>query len=98
MLVLSMVAAGVCAVLAFPARHRLEEVANQRIYGERTRPDDAVKTFAGRMSRAVPMDELLLQLAESLKKSMTLTASEVWTGQGGALDRAVSVPDRPRPA
>jgi len=94
-LVLSMVAAAVCAVLAFPARHRLEEVANQRIYGERTRPDDAVKTFAGRMSRAVPMDELLLQLAESLKKSLTLTASEVWTGQGGVLDRAVSVPDRP---
>ena len=94
-LVLSMVAAGICAVLAFPARHRLEEVANQRIYGERTRPDDAVKTFAGRMSRAVPMDELLLQLAESLKKSLNLTASEVWTGQGGILDRAVSVPDQP---
>jgi signal transduction histidine kinase len=94
-LVLSMVAAATCAVLAFPARHRLEEVANQRIYGERTRPDEAVKTFAGRMSRAVPMDELLLQLAESLKKSLTLTAAEVWTGQGGVLDRAVSVPDRP---
>jgi signal transduction histidine kinase len=41
------------------------------------------------------MDELLLQLAESLKKSLTLTAAEVWTGQGGVLDRAVSVPDRP---
>ena len=94
-LVLSMIAAGVCAVFAFPARHRLEEIANQRVYGERTRPDDAVKTFAGRMSRAVPMDELLLQLAESLKKSLTLTAAEVWTGQGGVLDRAVSVPDRP---
>ncbi len=54
-----------------------------------------MKTFAGRMSRAVPMDELLLQLAESLKKSLNLTASEVWTGQGGILDRAVSVPDQP---
>lgn len=93
-LVLSMLAAGTCAVLAFPARHRLEEVANQRVYGERHRPDDAVRTFAGRMSRAVPMDELLLQLAESLKKSMALTAAEVWTGGGGSLERAVSVPDR----
>ncbi len=93
-LVLSMLAAGLCAVLAFPARHRLEEVANQRVYGERHRPDDAVRTFSGRMSRAVPMDELLLQLAESLKKSLTLTASEVWTGSAGTLDRAVSVPDR----
>ncbi|HEY5697310.1 MAG TPA: sensor histidine kinase [Acidimicrobiales bacterium] len=93
-LVLSMLAAGLCAVLAFPARHRLEEVANQRVYGERHRPDDAVRTFSGRMSRAVPMDELLLQLAESLKKSLTLAASEVWTGSAGTLDRAVSVPDR----
>ena len=93
-LVLSMLAAGLCAVLMFPARHRLEEVANQRVYGERHRPDDAIKTFAGRMSRAVPMDELLLQLAESLKKSLTLTASEVWTGAAGSLERTVSVPDR----
>jgi signal transduction histidine kinase len=93
-LVLSMLAAGLCAVLAFPARHRLEEVANQRVYGERHRPDDAVRTFAGRMSRAVPMDELLLQLAESLRKSMALAAAEVWTGAAGLLDRAVSVPDR----
>jgi signal transduction histidine kinase len=93
-LVLSMLAAAVCAVLAFPARHRLEEVANQRVYGERHRPDDAVRTFAGRMSRAVPMDELLLQLAESLRKSMALVAAEVWTGGAGSLDRAVSVPDR----
>ena len=82
------------AVLAFPARHRLEEVANQRVYGERHRPDDAIRTFAGRMSRAVPMDELLLQLAESLKKSLALAAAEVWTGANGTLERAVSVPDR----
>jgi signal transduction histidine kinase len=96
-LVLSMLAAAVSAVLVFPVRHRLEEAANQRVYGERQRPDDAVRTFSGRMSRAVPMDELLLQLAESLKKSLTLKASEVWTGAAGVLDRAVSVPDR-RPA
>ncbi len=93
-LVLSMVAAAVCAVLAFPARQRLEELANQRVYGERHRPDDALRTFAGRMTRAAPMDELLLQLAESLKKSLRLTRAEVWTGVGGHLERAVSVPDQ----
>jgi signal transduction histidine kinase len=40
------------------------------------------------------MDELLLQLAESLKASMQLEAAEVWTGSDGVLERVVSVPDR----
>ena len=46
------------------------------------------------MSRAVPMDELLLQLLESLKKTMQLTAAEIWTGADGNLSRSVSVPER----
>ena len=67
-LALSMTAAAVACVLAFPARRRLEEWANQRVYGERHSPDEALRTFGGRMSRAVPMDELLLQLLESLQE------------------------------
>src|SRR5260221_13432043 len=39
------------------------------------------------------MDELLLQLAESLRKTMGLTRAEVYTGSGDVLQRAVSVPD-----
>jgi signal transduction histidine kinase len=91
---LSIVAAAVACGLAFPAKRRLEEWANQRVYGERHSPDEALRTFGGRMSRAVPMDELLLQLVETLKKTMHLRAAEIWTGAGGVLTRAVSVPDR----
>ncbi len=90
----SMVAAAVAALLTVPARHRLEEVANQRVYGERQAPDEPLRTFAGRMSRAVPLDELLLQLAESLHKSLALSSAEVWTGTDGVLDRVASVPSR----
>ena len=90
----SIVAAGLAAVLALPARRRLEEIANQRVYGERKAPDDALKTFATRMSRVIPMDELLLQLAESLRKTMALSVSENWTGTDGAYERVASVPDR----
>jgi signal transduction histidine kinase len=93
-LALSMAAAAVACVLAFSTRGRLEEWANQRIYGERHSPDEALRTFGGRMSRAVPLDELLLQLAETLKKTMQLAAAEVWTGTDGRLTLAVSVPDR----
>jgi hypothetical protein len=48
------------------------------------------------MTRAVAMDELLLQLAESLRKTMALTSAEVYTGSGEVLERAVSVPDAGR--
>jgi len=93
---LSMVAAGLAAMLTIPARRRLEEIGNQRVYGARHAPDEPLRTFASRMSRAIPLDELLLQLAESLHKSLQLRVAEVWTGTDGVLDRAASVPDRGR--
>jgi signal transduction histidine kinase/uncharacterized membrane protein len=91
----SMIAAAVAALLSIPARVRLTEIANQRVYGNRKAPDEPLRTFAGRMSRAVPLDELLLQLAESLHKTLGLTTAEVWTGTDGVLDRVASVPNRP---
>ena len=60
-----------------------------------TRPTRCIRTFGSRLTRALPLDELLLQLAESLKKTMSLSVAEVWTrGATGRLERAVSVPDR----
>ena len=41
------------------------------------------------------MDELLLQVAESLRGTLSLETVEIWTGSGGRLDRTVSVPDAP---
>lgn len=94
LLTLSMVAAGVVALLYVPTRARLARVANRFVYGEQNAPGDVIRTFGSRLSRAVPMDELLLQMAESLRKTMRLDAVEVWTGSGGRLERAVSDPDR----
>jgi signal transduction histidine kinase len=95
LLLLSMVAAGVAASLYLPARDRLSRFANHLVYGEREAPDEVLRTFGSRLSRAIPLDELLLQLAESLRKTMGLVAAEVWTGGVERLERAVSVPDRP---
>jgi signal transduction histidine kinase len=91
---LSMIAAGVAALAYLPARERLTDLANRLVYGERSAPDEALRTFGQRLTRATPMDELLLQLAESLRKTMALRAAEVWTGGGELLERAVAVPDR----
>jgi len=95
LLALSMAAAAVAALLYGPARQRLTQYANRIVYGEREAPDTVLRTFGSRLSRAIPMDELLLQVAESLRKTLGLASAEVWTGSGGRLERTVSVPDVP---
>jgi hypothetical protein len=64
------------------------------VYGERHAPDEVIRTFGSRLTRALPLDELLLQLAESLQSALALEAAEIWTGSGGVLERVVSEPER----
>lgn len=90
---LSMVAAAVAAISFAPARERLLDWANRRVFGARHAPDELLRTFGSRMTRAISMDELLLQLAESLRKTMRLVSAEVYTGSGDVLERVASVPD-----
>ncbi|HKA95424.1 MAG TPA: histidine kinase, partial [Streptosporangiaceae bacterium] len=92
---LSMIAAAVAAAVYLPSRDRLLASATRFVYGAREAPDEALRTFGSRMTRAVAMDELLLQLAESLRKTMGLTRAEIYTG-GEVLERTVSVPDAGR--
>jgi signal transduction histidine kinase len=90
---LSMLAAAIAAAVYLPARERLLAWANHVVFGAREAPDEALRTFGSRMTRAIPMDELLLQLVESLRKTMVLTSAEVYTGTEDVLERAASVPD-----
>jgi signal transduction histidine kinase len=90
---LSMLAAAIAAAGYLPARERLLAWAKHVVYGAREAPDEALRTFGSRLTRAIPMDELLLQLAESLRKTMALTSAEVYNGSGDVLERSVSVPD-----
>jgi signal transduction histidine kinase len=97
LLLLSMGAAGIAALLYLPARRWLTERANRLVYGERVAPDETLRTFGQRLTRSIPMEELLLQLAESLRKSMILTSAELWTRQGGHFELAAGVPHRQPP-
>jgi signal transduction histidine kinase len=97
LLVLSMAAAAIAALAYVPARERLAETANRLVYGERHPPDEVLRTWGTRLSRAIPMDELLLQLAESLRKVLAPRRAEIWTGSGGNLELTVAVPDRTAP-
>lgn len=93
-LVLSMLAAAVAALAFIPARSRLAEIANRLVYGEVNDPSEALETFGQRMTRALPMEELLLQMVELLKKHLTLVRAEVWSGADGRFERTASVPDQ----
>ncbi len=92
-LALSMVASGVAALIFVPVRERFVESSTRFVYGSREAPDEVLRTFGSRLTRAIPMDELLLQLAESLRKTMGLQSAEVYTGTGEVLERTASVPD-----
>jgi signal transduction histidine kinase len=90
---LSIVAAAIVAIGYLPMRDRLLRSATGLVYGAKEAPDAVVRTFGSRLTRAIPMDELLLQLAESLRKTLALRSAEVYTGSGEVLELAVSVPD-----
>jgi signal transduction histidine kinase len=97
LLLLSMVAAAIAALLYLPARRWLTERANRLVYGVRVAPDETLRTFGQRLTRSIPLDELMLQLAENLRSSMVLASAEVWTGQDGRYERMAGVPHRQPP-
>ena len=94
LLALSLAAAGICALLYGPTRRRLDTLAVRLVHGERETPDAVVRAFGSRLSRAIPLEELLLQLVEILRQSLGFEAAEIWTLRNGALERVVSDPER----
>jgi signal transduction histidine kinase len=91
----SLVAAVVLAVLALPVRHRLLALGAALVGTQGVGAERVLTGFGARMSRAIPMDELLLQLVESLQGSIAPGGAEVWVGDDGALTRTAAVPHRP---
>ena len=94
-LMASIAAALVVAVLALPVRQRLSGFATELVGRREASAEEVVATFGARMSRAVPMDELMLQLAESLKATIAPAGAEIWVGADGVLTRTISVPTVP---
>jgi signal transduction histidine kinase len=92
LLAFSMLAAAAIALVYRPVSARLAAFAERRI-DDRDSPDEMLRTFGSRLAMPIALDELLLQLAESLRRTLAVDVAEVWTGSGGILERAASVPD-----
>ena len=90
----STIAAAVAALVYQPVRARLEGAADHLLGSRREAPGEVLSALGAGLSRAVPLDELLLELAESLRRSLELEAIEVWTSSGALLERTTSDPAR----
>ena len=93
LLAFSMIAAAVVALLYQPLRKRLVATANRLLANEHGSADEVLRAFGSRLATPIPFDELLLELAESLRRTLAVSSAEVWTGSGGLLKRAASDPD-----
>jgi signal transduction histidine kinase len=89
-----LVGAGVAAVCFGTLRGHATAIARRALHGVRLTPEEVLHRFAERAGRGVPLDELLLQLAESLRTTLSVDAVEIWTGGGAHLERVLSVPHR----
>ena len=94
---LSMVVAAITAASFGPARRRLLVSANRLVFGARSAPDELIRAFSTRLTRTTPMEELLLQLAESLVRTMELSMAAVYTGSGELLEQVAAVPSDSEP-
>jgi signal transduction histidine kinase len=94
---LSMLAAGVIALLVLPLRAQLDVVSRRLTARAGRRPAEVLDQLRTRMTRSVPMDELVLSLAEQLRETLDCDAVEVYTGAAGELSLRVAVPHTVHP-
>jgi signal transduction histidine kinase len=82
------------AALVYRALYpRFERAARRLVAGDHLGDRDLARTLASRMTRAVPLEELALQVAESLRAELHLKAVELWTVHEGALRPWIGDPD-----
>jgi signal transduction histidine kinase len=93
----AMVGAAAAALAYRPLRAAVSGATRRSTAGLRRTPDDVLQAFGDRAMRSAPVEELLRQLAESLRASLGLDTVEVWTGDNQGLARLLSVPHRGAP-
>jgi len=78
LLLLAVASMAVAAVLFAALRDRVSHAIRRVTGGDRATPGDLARSFSSRISRAIPLDELVLQAAEALRSSLRLRSAEVW--------------------
>lgn len=71
-LIIALLATGLVAVLFQPLRERLQRGVNRLIYGERDDPVEALSRLGRRLETAVPPDQVLPTLVETIAQTLKL--------------------------
>ncbi|MET0327076.1 MAG: histidine kinase, partial [Ilumatobacteraceae bacterium] len=91
----SVVAAAIAAIAFGPLRRSLLAVVDRAARRGPRSPETVLAGFGDRVSRGVPIDDLLVELAEAVRRGFTARRAEVWRLEGPSWQRVVSVPDGP---
>lgn len=78
--------------LGLPLRRRVEQAQLDRLEEHSRDSISVLQAFEKRMTRAVPMEELQLQLVETLHRTLGLLRAELWVGSNGVFELVSSVP------
>jgi len=94
----ALVAMLVVAVLAGPLGRRAARTTRAALQGVRRSPDELLADFAERVGRGTPVDDLLRQIAETMRQDWRLSRVQIWAdldGVAGAteLRRTLTVPE-----
>jgi signal transduction histidine kinase len=83
LLVPAIATTGFAALVAAAAHDRVRGLIERVAGGRRTTTRDVARSISSRMSRSIPLDELVLQAAETLRGSLRLRSAEIWIlGEG----------------
>ena len=85
LLLAALAGVAVAAVLLRWLQPKLARSLLTIFHRERTSPDALARGFASRMSRSIPLDELVLQAAETMREGLRARAVEVWRLAEGSL-------------
>ena len=81
----ALLAIAIAVTLIVVLHDRLHRGIDQISGRDRGAPADLARSLSSRMSRSVPLDELVLQATEGLRASLRLSAAETWLLADGTL-------------
>lgn len=84
-LLLSILAAGLVAVLFQPLRERLQRLVNYTMYGERDEPYAVISRLGRRLEGTLPPDAVLPAIVEDVARALRLPHAAIWLADGDAL-------------
>ena len=96
LLVPALAATAFAAAVTALAHDRVRTLIDRIAGGGRAASRDVARAFSSRMSRSIPLDELVLQAAETLRASLRLRSAEIWILGEGVFRQWIADPETKR--